>query len=149
MKYKGVGDFSSAGKLIIPTYTNASGFPAAASSKSSLAYANDTGLLYYSNGTIWLKLNIADGAVTISSGGTIVVAAGSLIEVISVEAQSGSRTFKVGSSAGADDVVELTTIPTLTDFSYTINKYTSSALTLYFTITGGTASVIVFTKIKN
>jgi len=87
-------------------------------------------------------------AVTISTGDTVAVPAGSMIEAIAIEAQSGARTVKIGTTAGSDNIMELSTIPTDTDFTFTLNRYTSSLLTLHFTITGGTASVIVFTKSK-
>lgn len=94
------------------------------------------------------QLAVGTAPQTIASGDTIATVGGNLIQCISVEAQSGSRTIKIGTSAGADDVLELSTIPTDTDFTFTLNRYTSTTLTLHFTLTGGTASVLVFTRPK-
>jgi len=96
----------------------------------------------------WLLVQMGIGTVaqTISTTATIAVSGGNLLQVIAVKAQSGSRTIKIGTTAGGDDVLELSTIPTNTDFSLTLNRYTSTTLTLHFTLTGGTADVLMFTK---
>jgi hypothetical protein len=98
----------------------------------------------------WLidQLSLSTSAQSVVTGDTIAVTGGNLIECIVVEAAAGSRTIKIGTSAGADDILELTTIPTNTDFTYTMNKYTSTTITLHFTLTGGGASVVLFLKAK-
>jgi len=93
-------------------------------------------------------LAAATPAVTVSNGDTVAVAAGRLIFCIAIEAPSGDRTVKVGTTAGADDIMELTDITNGQDFTYTLNFYTSTSKTLHFTTTGGTISVLVFTKAK-
>lgn len=94
------------------------------------------------------QLAVGTAAQVVASGDTIATVGGNLIQCIAIEAQSGSRTIKIGTTAGAEDVLELSTIPTDTDFTFTLNRYTSSTLTLHFTLTGGTASVLVFTRPK-
>jgi hypothetical protein len=94
------------------------------------------------------QLAIATEAVSVTSGDTIAVTGGNLIACIAVEAAVGARTMKIGTSAGAEDVMELTSIPSATDFTFTLNRYTSTTLTLHFTLTGGSASILVFTEPK-
>lgn len=48
----------------MPTFTNLASFPSAGSSERSIAYADDTNKMYYSNGTTWLELGIIAGAMT-------------------------------------------------------------------------------------
>lgn len=94
----------------------------------------------------WVAGMIGFGATpeTVADGGTIVVGGGNLINVIAVKAATGARTIMIGTSAGTDDVLEASDIETDTDFSATIGRYTSTSLTLHFTLTGGSASVLVF-----
>jgi hypothetical protein len=56
MKYRGIGDFSNAGQLIMPQYANAAAFPTASGAKSSISFADDTDLLHYSTGAAWVQL---------------------------------------------------------------------------------------------
>lgn len=56
MKYRGIGDFSNAGQLIMPQYANAAAFPTASDAKSSISFADDTDLLHYSTGATWVQL---------------------------------------------------------------------------------------------
>lgn len=86
---------------------------------------------------------------TIASGDTIAVTGGNLIQCIAVESAVGSRTIKIGTTAGAEDILELTTIAAETDFTFTLNRYTSVTLTMHFTLTGSGASVLVFTRPKS
>lgn len=148
MKYLGEIDATKANRLKVPTFTNLAAFPSAASSEGSLGYADDTNAIYYSNGTVWLLLVVPPSASVISNGGTVVVPDGTFIEAIVIESQPGSRTAKIGTSPGAEDIMEMTTIPTNTDMAFTLNRYTSASLTLHFALTGGTANVIIFTKSK-
>ena len=94
----------------------------------------------------WILSSIQLGAApqTIADGGTIVVPAGSLINVISVKSASGARTIQIGTSIGASDILDEAPIDSLTDFSASIGRFTSSVLTLHFTLTGGSAQVLVF-----
>lgn len=68
MKYKGIGDFSSAGKLIVPIYASQANFPAAASSTASFAFADDTNEIFYSDGAAWVSLTPVTGAYITGSG---------------------------------------------------------------------------------
>ena len=95
------------------------------------------------------QLAIGTTAQTIVTGDTISVTNGNLITCIAVEAVTGARTIKIGTTAGADDVLEEMTIPTLTDLTFTLNRYTSTGLTLHFTLTGGSADVLLFTQSKS
>lgn len=96
------------------------------------------------------QLLLGTPAVLVETGNTIVVTGGTLIQCIAVEADPvGDRTIKIGTSAGADDILEETTIPDDVDFSYTLNRYTSTTLTMHFTLTGGDASVLVFKSYKS
>ncbi len=95
----------------------------------------------------WLQANlegVGAAAVTVATGGTVVVPAGNLLTVLAIEANATARTVKIGTSSGADDILELTSIPSNSDFSLTLNRYTSTSLTLHFTLTGATASVLTF-----
>ena len=91
------------------------------------------------------NLGLSTTAQTLSSGDTISAPIG-LLQVIAVKSAVGARTIKVGTSAGADDILDLTDIDSGSDFSASIHRYTSSILTLHFTITGGTADVLIFSK---
>lgn len=99
----------------------------------------------------WILSNINQGptAQTVATGGTIAVGGGNLINVIAVKAAAGARTIKIGTSAGGDEILGETDIESSTDFSASIGRYTSSGLTLHFTLTGGSASVLVFTTPEN
>lgn len=68
MKYLHEIDATKANRLLVPTFANLAAFPSAASSEKSLAYADDTNLLYYSNGTSWVQLGSATGAMTFKGG---------------------------------------------------------------------------------
>lgn len=99
----------------------------------------------------WILANIGLGptAQTVATGGTIAVGGGNLINIIAVKAAAGARTIKIGTSSGADDILGETDIESSTDFSASIGRYTSAGLTLHFTLTGGSASVLVFTTPEN
>lgn len=96
----------------------------------------------------WLATQFGIGVApqTVSTGGTLSVGAGNLLQVIAIKAAVGARTIKIGTTAGGEDILELTSIASGSDFSATVNRYTSSSLTLHFTITGGTADVLLFTQ---
>lgn len=102
----------------------------------------------------WIEDNIAlpapaTAAETLSTGNTVVIAAGTKIDSIAIEKPaSGSRTVKIGTTPGGDEILEETTVDTSDDYTQTVNRYTSSGLTLHFTITGGTVSVLVFKSMK-
>ena len=64
MKYLHEIDASKANRIFMPTFANLAAFPSAASSERSVAYADDTNKMYYSNGTAWLELGIISGAMT-------------------------------------------------------------------------------------
>lgn len=68
MKYLHEIDASKANRLIVPIFANLAAFPSAASSEASLAYANDTNFIYYSNGTSWVNMTAAGGAMTFKGG---------------------------------------------------------------------------------
>lgn len=89
-------------------------------------------------------LGLGTAPQTVSDGGTISVGGGNLINVIAVKAATGARTIKIGTTAGGDDVLEASDIDSGSDFSASIGRYTSTSLTLHFTLTGGSASVLVF-----
>lgn len=90
------------------------------------------------------QLGVGTEVQTVEDEDTIEVSGGNLITCLAVEAASGSRTIKVGTTAGGDELIEETTIPTDTDYTFTLNRYTSTTLTMYFTLTGGNADVLVF-----
>jgi hypothetical protein len=96
----------------------------------------------------WIIENIGltTASQTVTTGGTIAVAAGSLIQAISIKAATGARTVKIGTSSGADDILGESDIDSATDFTAQLYRYTSSAITLHFTLTGGSAAVLVFSK---
>ena len=103
----------------------------------------------------WIEANItlpasdAPAAQEIDDGDTIVIAAGTLIETIVFEYASGSRTVQIGTSIGADDILESTVIASNSELSHTVNRYwTNSGTSLWFTITGGPVSVVVFKRSK-
>ena len=68
MKYLHEIDANKANRLIIPIFANLAAFPSAASSKGSLAYADDTDLFYYSNSTTWVNVGAVSGAMTFKGG---------------------------------------------------------------------------------
>lgn len=68
MKYLHEIDASKANRLIVPIFTNLAAFPSAATSEASLAYANDTNLIYYSNGSTWVNMTSVAGAMTFKGG---------------------------------------------------------------------------------
>jgi hypothetical protein len=68
MKYLHEIDASQANRLLVPTFANLAAFPSAASSEKSLAYADDSNKLYYSNGTTWVELGATTGAMTFVGG---------------------------------------------------------------------------------
>ncbi len=96
----------------------------------------------------WILANIGIGTapVTVADGGTIAVTGGNLIDVIAVKAATGARTIMIGTSAGTDDILSACDIDSDSDFSASIQRYTSTSLTLHFTLTGGSAAVLVFTR---
>jgi hypothetical protein len=94
-------------------------------------------------------LGIGTTAQTVSDGDSIAVAGGNLIMCIAIEAPTGARTVKIGTTAGGEDIMEESGVPDGVDLTHTFMKYTSTPLTLHFTITGGTCSVLVFTKPKS
>lgn len=103
----------------------------------------------------WLQDNLdfpagdAPTAQEIADGDSLVIAAGTLIETIVFEYASGSRTVKVGTSAGGDDILEETTIASNAELAHTVNRYwTNSGTSLWFTVTGGPVSVVVFKRMK-
>ncbi len=90
------------------------------------------------------SLGLFPAPVTVEDSDSIAIAGGHLIQVIAVKAATGARTIMIGTSAGTDDVLEASDIDSDTDFSATINLYTSTGITLHFTLTGGDAEVLVF-----
>lgn len=68
MKYLHEIDGSKANRLIVPIFANLAAFPSAASSNASLAFADDTNFIYYSNGTSWVNMTAAGGAMTFKGG---------------------------------------------------------------------------------
>ena len=103
----------------------------------------------------WIQDNLdipagdAVAAQQIDDGDSLTIAAGTLIEVIVFEYASGSRTVKVGTSAGGDQILEETVIPANGELSHTVNRYfTNSGSALHFSVTGGPVSVLVFKRVK-
>ena len=68
MKYLHEIDASKANRLLIPTFANLAAFPTASSSERSLAYADDTNKMYFSNGTSWIEMGVVTGAMTFKGG---------------------------------------------------------------------------------
>ncbi|MEO7175304.1 MAG: hypothetical protein ABI002_05915 [Saprospiraceae bacterium] len=50
-------DLSKAVNVTLPRFTNLAGFPTASSFPGTVAYANDTNKLYFSNGTTWIDVS--------------------------------------------------------------------------------------------
>jgi hypothetical protein len=96
----------------------------------------------------WILENI--GLVTsvesVSDGGTISIPGGTLIQVVAVKKAVGARTIQIGTTAGGAEILDETDIDSNADFSAEIHRYTSTNLTLHFTLTGGSVQVLIFKR---
>lgn len=68
MKYLSEIDATLANRLRIPTFANLAAFPSASTTEGGLSYADDTNLIYYSNGTTWVGMGAITGAMTFKGG---------------------------------------------------------------------------------
>ncbi len=118
MKYRGIGDFSNAGQLIMPQYANAAAFPAASGAKSSVMFADDTDLLHYSTGAAWVQLaNFANDLAALenlSSTGIAVRTGTSTWGLVSIvnsidPASTASVTITNGTGVGGNPQVNVNT----------------------------------------
>lgn len=92
------------------------------------------------------QLQLQTPVQTVADGGTVTVAAGLLITHIAIKAASGDRVVKIGTTPGGDDIMEGADVMDGQDFTASIGRYSTSSLTLHFSISGGSAQVLVYTK---
>lgn len=107
MKHLSPIDASKAGSLTLPTYATFAGFPAAASLTGAIAYATDTTKTYYSNGSSWVDITPATGAMAFkgvvafnaAEPGTPVIGDYYVFNTAGTNIWEGSTVVEIGDSA--------------------------------------------------